>query len=77
MLRNLEALARAPDGLRVEVVQIDDGYQRAVGDWLDTCDRFPRGLEALAREIRDAGFTRPGRIESDPPRLLLTGRLPC
>jgi alpha-galactosidase len=56
--RNLEALveARARDGLRVEVFQIDDGYQRAVGDWLETRDAFPRGLGPLVREIRQAGF---------------------
>jgi len=37
-------------------VQIDDGWQRAVGDWLDTSPAFPRGLAPLAREIRAAGF---------------------
>jgi alpha-galactosidase len=57
VLRNLEALAAARDELPVEVVQIDDGYQRAVGDWLHTNRKFPRGLAPLAREIRAAGFT--------------------
>jgi 2-hydroxy-3-keto-5-methylthiopentenyl-1-phosphate phosphatase len=37
-------------------VQIDDGYQAAVGDWLETNARFPSGLAALAAAIRDAGF---------------------
>jgi 2,3-diketo-5-methylthio-1-phosphopentane phosphatase len=55
--RNLEALTNAPDEIPVEVVQIDDGYQRAVGDWLETNSKFPAGLDALAKEIREAGFT--------------------
>jgi alpha-galactosidase len=54
--RNLEALAAARRELPVEVVQLDDGYQRAIGDWLETNERFPRGLAPLAAEIRDAGF---------------------
>nr|WP_249420572.1 glycoside hydrolase family 36 protein [Rhabdothermincola salaria] len=42
-----------------DVVQVDDGHQRAIGDWLVTNDRFPSGLEAMAARIRDAGH-RPG-----------------
>jgi alpha-galactosidase len=56
VLRNLEALAADREGLPVEVVQIDDGWQRAVGDWLDTSPAFPRGLAPLAAEIQAAGF---------------------
>jgi len=55
--RNLEALAAARDELPIDVVQLDDGYQRAIGDWLETNAKFPSGLEALAKEIRSAGFT--------------------
>jgi alpha-galactosidase len=57
VLRNVEALAAAREELPVELIQIDDGYQRAVGDWLETNERFPRGLGPLARDIRGAGFT--------------------
>jgi alpha-galactosidase len=57
VLRNLEALASARPGLPIDVVQIDDGYQREIGDWLETNARFPRGLAKLAAEIRAAGFT--------------------
>jgi alpha-galactosidase len=55
--RNLEEIALRRDELPVDVIQLDDGYQRAVGDWLETNARFPRGLAPLAAEIRDAGFT--------------------
>ena len=57
VLRNLEALAKLRASLPIDVVQIDDGYQRAIGDWLDTNERFPRGLAPLAADIRSAGFT--------------------
>jgi 2,3-diketo-5-methylthio-1-phosphopentane phosphatase len=56
VLRNLEALAAARPELCVDVIQIDDGYQRAIGDWLETNAKFPRGLAPLAAEIRAAGF---------------------
>ncbi len=57
LLRNLEALAKSRDEIPVEVVQLDDGYQRAIGDWTETNDKFPRGLAPIAKEIRAAGFT--------------------
>jgi alpha-galactosidase len=56
LLRNLEALVAARDELPIEMVQLDDGYQRAVGDWLETNEKFPRGIDAVAQEIRAAGF---------------------
>jgi alpha-galactosidase len=58
-LRNLEALAALRAEIPIEVVQLDDGYQRAIGDWLETNEKFPRGIAPLAGAIRDAGF-RPG-----------------
>jgi alpha-galactosidase len=54
---NLDALARLP--YRLDYVQIDDGYQSATGDWLVPNDKFPGGMEPLARAIASAGF-RPG-----------------
>jgi alpha-galactosidase len=42
-----------------DVFQIDDGYQAAIGDWLDTNEKFPSGLPALAAAFKDAGY-RPG-----------------
>ncbi|MGI9592027.1 MAG: glycoside hydrolase family 36 protein, partial [Myxococcota bacterium] len=55
--RNLDALVDAGDELPVEVVQLDDGWQRAVGDWRETNEKFPSGLPGIARAIREAGFT--------------------
>jgi alpha-galactosidase len=51
-------LARAGDW-PFDVFQLDDGYQAAIGDWLETNDRFPSSLDVLATDIAAAGF-RPG-----------------
>lgn len=59
LLRNLEELSGLRSEFPVSVVQLDDGYQRAIGDWLETNEKFPRGIAPLAAEIRAAGF-RPG-----------------
>ena len=59
LLRNLEVLAKRRGEIPIDVVQLDDGYQRAIGDWLVTGDGFPRGIAPIAEAIRDAGF-RPG-----------------
>lgn len=42
-----------------EIFQLDDGYQAAIGDWLDTNERFPSRLDALASAVSSAGM-RPG-----------------
>lgn len=40
--------------LPLQVIQIDDGYQRSPGDWRCN-DKFPGGLGPLAEYIRNAG----------------------
>jgi alpha-galactosidase len=52
--RNARDLSRLTPG--IETFQIDDGFQSAVGDWLQPGDGFPDGVAPLAREIRSAGF---------------------
>jgi alpha-galactosidase len=49
-------LARAADW-PFDVFQVDDGYQRAIGDWLFPNERFPGGLEPLAADITATGAT--------------------
>jgi alpha-galactosidase len=46
------------EGFAFDTFQVDDGWQRALGDW-DANDRFPSGMAALARRVTDAGL-RPG-----------------
>jgi alpha-galactosidase len=52
IVENLEAFDRAE--LPVGVVQVDDGWQAAVGDWLDLSSRFS-SIRDLAARIRDTG----------------------
>jgi alpha-galactosidase len=51
-------LARAAD-LPIDVFQLDDGYQAAIGDWLARAPTFRSPLEQLAGDIAAAGY-RPG-----------------
>ncbi len=51
---NLDAIARDVPGLRY--VQIDDGYQPAMGDWLDTGPAFGGNVQGVLKEIRQRGF---------------------
>ncbi len=57
--RNLEWSSARRDTLPLNVFQIDDGYQSAVGDWFDQSARFETPMAELGREITSAGF-RPG-----------------
>lgn len=42
--------------LGLDVFQIDDGYQRNIGDWTPRLDRFPDGMQGLAAEIKKRGM---------------------
>jgi len=52
VLENLDAMDQLD--LPIEVVQIDDGYQAEIGDWLDLSGRF-RSLGDLVGRIRQHG----------------------
>lgn len=41
----------------IDVVQIDDGWQAAIGDWLDTAPEWGEPIGELAAEIAGAGCT--------------------
>ncbi len=40
----------------LDVFQLDDGYQKAIGDWTETNSKFPSGIEAIARRVAEAGY---------------------
>jgi len=41
----------------LDFFQIDDGYQKKVGDWLDVDqEKFPNGMGMISRSIRNAGY---------------------
>lgn len=56
MLRNLEVLAKERARMPVEVVQLDDGYQTAIGDWLSLNEKFPSGMRHLTDRIHAEGY---------------------
>ncbi len=56
----LDNLAKVKEQkLPIEFFQIDDGYQREIGDWLIPNERFPGGMRILADEIKRVGL-KPG-----------------
>jgi len=54
VLDNLDFIAKNTPGLRY--VQIDDGYQPAMGDWLDTGAAFGGNVQGVLKQIRERGF---------------------
>lgn len=40
-----------------DVFQLDDGYQRTIGDWLTCNDKFPSGIDGIADAVRARGTT--------------------
>src|SRR4030042_207168 len=55
-LQNLDELADIRESIPYQVVELDDGYQHAWGDWTRTNARFPHGLEWLADQNISQGF---------------------
>jgi alpha-galactosidase len=53
---NLAAASSLREQLPLDLIQIDDGFEAQVGDWLDFSPAFPNGVAPLAKEIHDAGF---------------------
>jgi alpha-galactosidase len=54
--RNLASLAAQRELLPLRLIQLDDGFQHAVGDWLELNDKFPSGMRPLVDRIRRQGF---------------------
>ncbi len=57
VVENVAWLAANRERIAVEAVEVSDGWQADVGDWLEANARFPRGMKALADDIRAARFT--------------------
>ena len=55
ILDNLSAMSSRH--IPLDIFQIDDGFQQAVGDWLAIKPAFPRGMAPVAGAIRDAGYS--------------------
>lgn len=59
VLENLEYLRSHREEYPLEYFQIDDGYQRALGDWTESSTQFPHGIESTVKQIAEYGF-KPG-----------------
>jgi len=55
ILDNLNSFKK--HNIPINIFQIDDGYQTAVGDWLSLKPEFSQGMRYLATAIREAGYT--------------------
>jgi alpha-galactosidase len=53
-LDNLDFIAKNASGLKY--IQIDDGYQPAMGDWLETGAAFGGDVQSVLKQIRARGF---------------------
>lgn len=60
-LADLQRLARGfrAQGIPIQSMQIDDGWEPNLGDWMEATERWPGGLEKAFQSIREMGF-RPG-----------------
>ncbi|MCF7902231.1 MAG: alpha-galactosidase [Candidatus Marinimicrobia bacterium] len=56
--QNAQRISQIPE-LGVEYVQVDDGYQQAVGDWLKLTPGFPGTMADVAQSISEKGL-KPG-----------------
>jgi len=54
VLDNLDFIAKNAPGLKY--IQVDDGYQPAMGDWLETGSAFGGNVQAVLKQIRARGF---------------------
>lgn len=54
VLDNLDFIAKNSPGLKY--IQIDDGYQPAMGDWLETGAAFGGNVQGVLKQIRARGF---------------------
>lgn len=54
---NLYDLAEIRDLLPVDLVQIDDGFEKSIGDWLETHRYFDGEMDLLAEDIKEENYT--------------------
>ena len=53
---NLHEIELKKEELPLDLVQIDDGFEAEVGDWLEFRPEFSEGVAVLAKEIKAGGF---------------------
>ncbi len=56
ILENLHEIEITRESVPLNLVQIDDGFEKSVGEWLSFSKRFPQGVKHLAKKIEGRGF---------------------
>jgi len=56
MIRNLDFFKNNKKDLPIDLIQLDDGYFKTIGDYKDINSKFPNGLAWLFEEIKNGGF---------------------
>lgn len=54
ILDNLKAFSSRQ--VPIEMFQIDDGYQKSVGEWTQSNEKFPKGMKYIADSIHACGY---------------------
>lgn len=54
---NTQIVAEHSDQLPLDIIQVDDGYQTLVGDWLSVKPTFSDGMKSISDEVKSAGLT--------------------
>jgi alpha-galactosidase len=57
VIQNLASAALLSDELPLQIIQLDQGYERTWGDWTDRNPDFPHALDWLADRIEGSDFT--------------------
>ena len=55
ILRNLNTINKLKAEMPLSLIQIDDGYQKEVGDWYSFRKGFPHGVAPIAEKISSSG----------------------
>ena len=50
-------LAEKAESIGIELFVIDDGWQKALGDWTPDPVKFPNGLKKISQQMRKSGMT--------------------
>ena len=56
VIANVDWLSFNRERAHLSAAMVEDGWEADIGDWLQASDRFPRGMKALADDIRGAGL---------------------
>jgi len=54
--KELDAINSLPQKLKIDYIQLDAGYTKYFGDWLDYEERFPDGFAGLVAKIKSMGY---------------------